>query len=208
MWSQTGGHECLCHHIQNDWENGVSAHCILSKLGKYCKEINFVEDSTSRTQVFERFYCFKEGWQLVESNKHPTQLLMRSNSDRADKVCALFKSDRRLLIREMSKEAQIFISLCHAIVSSDLGVRQVVVWWQVLIAKQKEKCLFEATDLFQCTESDSGFLRHISTVKETQIYGYDPETKAQSSVWKSPLSPQQDKSVAHSSISPPAISRR
>ena len=73
----------------------------------------------------------------------------------------------------------------------------------MLIAKQKEKCLFEATDLFQCTESDSGFLRHISTVKETQIYGYDPETKAQSSVWKSPLSPQQDKSVAHSSISPP-----
>ena len=63
--------------------------------------------------------------------------------------------------------------------------------------------MFEATDLFQCTESDSGFLRHISTVKETQIYGYDPETKAQSSVWKSPLSPQQDKSVAHSSISPP-----
>ena len=62
----------------------------------------------------------------MESNKHPRQLLMRRNSDRTYKVCALFESDRRLMIREMSKKVEIFISLCHAIVSADLGVRQVV----------------------------------------------------------------------------------
>ena len=141
----------------------------------------------------------------MESNKHPSQLLMRRNSDRTDKVFALFKSDRRLMIREMSKEVEIFISLCHATVSSDLGVRQVAVKLvpRVFIAEQKEKCLFAATELLQCTESDSGFLRHIITGEGTQIYGYDPETKAQSPVWKSPLSPQQDKCVAHSSTTPP-----
>lgn len=69
----------------------------------------------------------------------------------------------------MSKEVEIFISLCNVIVSGDLGVRQVVVKLvpRVLIAKQKEKCLFAATDLLQCTESDSRFLRHIITGKET-----------------------------------------
>ena len=104
MWSQIRGCECLCHHIQNDWENGESVHCILSTPGKYCKQMNSGEDSMSRTLIFERFCCFTEGWQLVESNKHPSQLLMRRNSDRTDKVCALFKRDRRLMTREISKE--------------------------------------------------------------------------------------------------------
>jgi hypothetical protein len=63
----------------------------------------------------------------MESSKHPKQLLMGRKSDRTDKVCGLFKSDRRLMIREMSKEVEIFISLCHANVSADLGVRRVVV---------------------------------------------------------------------------------
>jgi len=53
----------------------------------------------------------------------------------------------------MSKEVEIFISLCHAIVSADLGVRRVVVKLvpRVLIAQQEEECLFAATDLLQCT---------------------------------------------------------
>lgn len=130
----------------------------------------------------------------MESNKHPRQLLMRRNSDRTDNVCTLFKSDRKLTIRELS-EVEIFISLCHEIVSADQSVRRVVVKLvpQVLIAEQKEKCLFIATDLLQCTESESGFLGHITTGKETQIYGYDPETMAPSLVWKSPSSPQPKK---------------
>jgi hypothetical protein len=76
----------------------------------------------------------------------------------------------------MSKEVEIFISFCHAIVSADLGGRRVVVKLvpRVLIAEQK-KCLFAATDLLQCTESASGLLGHIITGKETGIYGYDPE---------------------------------
>jgi hypothetical protein len=107
----------------------------------------------------------------------------------------LFKSDRRLVIRKMPKEVEIFISLCHVIVTADLGVRRVVMKFvpRVLIAKQKEKRLFAATDLLQCRESYSGFLGHIITGKETQIYGYDPETKVQSSVWKSLSSPQPKK---------------
>ena len=53
--------------------------------------------------------------------------------------------------------------------------------------------MFAATDLLQCTESDSGFLGHIINGKEIQIYGYDPETKAHSLVWKSSSSPQPKK---------------
>ena len=39
-----------------------------------------------------------------------------------------------------------------------------------------------ATDLLQCAESDADFLKSIETGDESRVDGYDPETKAQSSV--------------------------
>jgi hypothetical protein len=39
------------------------------------------------------------------------------------KVLALFKSDRRLRITEMSEKVGISIGLCHAIVTEALGMR-------------------------------------------------------------------------------------
>jgi hypothetical protein len=44
-----------------------------------------------------------------------------------DIVHDLLKSDRRLMIRDMSEEVGILISSCHAIVTEDLGMRCVAV---------------------------------------------------------------------------------
>ena len=38
--------------------------------------------------------------------------------------------------------------------------------------------------------SDSGFLGNVTMGGETWVYGYDPETRVQSSQWKSPSSPR------------------
>jgi hypothetical protein len=64
---------------------------------------------------------------------------------------------------------------------------------RLLIAEQKEIRLFAATDLLQCAESEADFLGNIITDEETWIYGYDPETKAKSSVWKYPSPPRPKK---------------
>jgi hypothetical protein len=87
------------------------------------------------------------------------------------------------------------IDLRHAIVTEDLGMRQVATKSvpPPLTTKQEENCLFAATDLLQCTESDADFLGNIIIGNETCIYSYDPDKKGQSLVGKSPLFPQPKK---------------
>jgi len=61
----------------------------------------------------------------------------------------------------------------------------------VLTVEQKQKLLSISLELRDRAASDSSFLGNI-TGDETWVYeyGYDPETRVQSSQWKSPSSPR------------------
>jgi hypothetical protein len=48
-------------------------------------------------------------------------------------------------------------------------------------------------NLRDCAASDSNFLGNVIMQDETWVYGYDPETRVQSSQWKSPSSPRAKK---------------
>jgi hypothetical protein len=61
----------------------------------------------SRTQIFEWCHCFREERTSVEGDKHPGCPPTSRNSEMIDIVRDLLKSDRRLMIREMFKEAGI-----------------------------------------------------------------------------------------------------
>jgi len=52
---------------------------------------------------------------------------------------------------------------------------------RILTAKQKEWRLSVATNMPQEAESDENFMGQIITCDETWVYGYDLETKRQSS---------------------------
>ena len=47
--------------------------------------------------------------------------------------------------------------------------------------------------MLDCVQSDSNFLNTVITGDESWVYGYDPETKAQSSQWRHPSSPRPKK---------------
>ena len=47
--------------------------------------------------------------------------------------------------------------------------------------------------MLDCVESDSNFLNTVITDDESWVYGYDPETKAQSTQWKHSSSPRPKK---------------
>jgi len=66
---------------------------------------------------------------------------------------------------------------------------------QLPTAKQKETCLAAARDFLQCSDQDTNFMKTIITSDESWDYEYDPETKAQSSQWKSPGSPRSEKGM-------------
>jgi hypothetical protein len=48
-------------------------------------------------------------------------------------------------------------------------------------------------ELFNGSDADKNFLKNVITGDETWVYGYDIETKAQSSQWKGKSSPRQKK---------------
>ena len=119
----------------------------------------------------------------------------RPNNETIEVVQRLVKEDRRLTVREISDDLNISIGSCHSILTQDLGMRRVAAKFvpRLLTDDQKQSRLSGSSDLLQCVEEDPDFLTKIITGDETWVYGYDPETKVQSSVWKTPSSPRPKK---------------
>ena len=62
-----------------------------------------------------------------------------------------------------------------------------------LTTDQKQQCVNVCTELHQLASDDETYLSRVITGDESCVYGYDPETKQQSSQWKSPKSPRPKK---------------
>jgi hypothetical protein len=66
---------------------------------------------------------------------------------------------------------------------------------------QKALCVSVCRELKQQARDDPNFISNIITGHETWVYDYDPETKQQSSQWKSPNSPWPKKACqVHSNV--------
>jgi len=103
--------------------------------------------------------------------------------------------DRRVTVRELVDEVGVSIGLVHTILTADLGLRRVSAKFvlKLLTMEQKQLRLEITQDMLDYVESDSNFLNTVITGDESWVYGYDPETKAQSSQWKHPSSPRPKK---------------
>ena len=64
---------------------------------------------------------------------------------------------------------------------------------KLLSGEQKQHRLQVAQELINRSENDADLLNSVITGDESWVYGYDPETKDQSSQWKSPGSPRPKK---------------
>jgi len=64
---------------------------------------------------------------------------------------------------------------------------------RILTADQKQQRVNVCAELSQLASDDEIFLSGVITCDESWVYGYDPETKQQSSQWKSPTSPRPKK---------------
>ena len=115
------------------------------------------------------------------------QLLLR--------VKNLVRGDRRLTLREIAEEVGISKDSAHEILRADLNMRRVAAKFvpRLLSAEQEELRAEVAQDLLDTTSTDPEFLNTVITGDESWVYGYDPETKAQSSQWKHPESPRPNK---------------
>jgi len=65
---------------------------------------------------------------------------------------------------------------------------------RILTADQKQQRVNVCTEIRQLA-SDETFLSRVINGDESWVYSYDPETKQQSSQWKSPTSPRPKKAT-------------
>jgi len=81
------------------------------------------------------------------------------------------------------------------ILTTDLNMRRVTARFVpcVLTVEQKQQHLSISLELCDHAASDSSLLGNVIMGDETWVYDYDPETRVQSSQWKSPSSPHAKK---------------
>ena len=86
------------------------------------------------------------------------------------------------------------------ILMQDLGMKRVVAKF-ILLPEEKEYRAAVSNDLIQTATNEQDFLKKVITRDELWVYGYDTETKPQSSQGKSPGSPCSKKAwQSHSKI--------
>jgi hypothetical protein len=59
---------------------------------------------------------------------------------------------------------------------------------KLLSPEQQQLCHEVVQDMLECANRDPEFLKTVFTGNELWVYGYDLETKVQSSQWKHPTS--------------------
>jgi hypothetical protein len=100
------------------------------------------------------------------------------------KVREIVRSNRRLTVREIAEECSISIGPCHDILTTKLEMRRVISKFVPRLLTQDQRdsrvAICQEELLYRASE-DENFLKRIITGDETCVYGYDVETKMQSS---------------------------
>ena len=86
-------------------------------------------------------------------------------------------------VREVSEEVGICKSSCHTILTEKLKMYRVAAKFvpRLLTEEEKQNRVTVSQELLDRSTTDENFLKNVITGDETWVYGYDVETKVQSS---------------------------
>jgi histone-lysine N-methyltransferase SETMAR len=101
-------------------------------------------------------------------------------------------ADRRRTIHDVCEIAELSYGTVQRILLDNLNMRRISAKFvpRLLSYDQKAHRVSVCRELKQQARDDPSFISTIITGDGTWVYGYDPETKQQSSQWKSPNSPR------------------
>ena len=142
----------------------------------------FENEALSPTQIKQWFKCFKDGCASVESNPRSGRP-STSPKEVMDQVCEKVLENRCLTVQKIVAEVGISTGSVHSILTEDLNLRRVSAKFvpKLLTEQQKELWKKISEDMLDLANHDPEFIKTIITGDETWVYGYDPETKFQSS---------------------------
>jgi len=156
----------------------------------------FGDQSLSRTRVFQWLTRFKTGCTSVDDDdEHTRRPTSCTTPETVVRIQELIHQDRRRTIRDIDEEVEVGYGTCQRVLTEELGMHHVAAKFvpRILTADQKQQHVNVCTELRQLASDDETFLSRVITGDGSWVYGYDPETKRQSSQWKSPTSPRPNK---------------
>ncbi|XP_014486995.1 PREDICTED: histone-lysine N-methyltransferase SETMAR-like, partial [Dinoponera quadriceps] len=171
---------------------GVKPSVISRKL-----EAPFGDNTLKKTQVYKWYKQFLEGRETVENQGHRRRPRTRVTEENIRLVGSLIEGDCRLTVAEIASVVGISFCSIQAIITDDLGFRNVSARWvpRLLTDNQKRHCLKMCERLLTRSQAKGeAFLHRIVTCDETWVHHYIPESKEASMEWRK-------KSELHSSKS-------
>ena len=166
------------------------------KLQKSIKETHEIlklfhgDAAVTMKTVYKWFERFLSGCESVEDEERSRRPSTSKTQGNVERVTEMIRSNRRLTTREISEVLNISYGSVQNILTTDLNMRRVSAKFvpRVLKVEQKQQLFSISLELRDHAASDARFLGNVITGGETWVYGYDPETRIQSSQWKSPSS--------------------
>lgn len=171
-------------------KNGIKCSKALEML-----TVAFGESTLSQKSVYKWYKRFTEGREDVDDDERPGVATTSTSEENIETVKKIILENRRITIREVAEDVGISIGSCHAIFSNVLGMKRVAAKFvpKLLNFEQKQRRISIAQECLNVVNDDPGLLKRVITGDETWVYGYDVETKAQSSQWKRPDEPRPKK---------------
>jgi len=155
----------------------------------------FGEQAMGRSQTLQWFSRFKAGRTSIDDDERSGRPVSSSMLEMTERVRQIICRDHRCTIDEVSMLVGISHGTCHKILTEDLKMRHVASKFipRFLSVDQKQQWLDVCLDHKENAANDPSFLSNVIMGDETRVYVYDPETKTQSSQWKSVGSPRPKK---------------
>lgn len=152
----------------------------------------FGDDAMSAAQIKVWHKRFKDGRESVESDPRSGRPATSRTPENVERVRAAVSQGRRLTVRELEADLGIPKTTVSQILTQDLGLKRVTAKFvpQLLLPEQKGHRAAAAGGLTQTASNEPDLLKKVVTGDESSVYTCDPETKTQSSQWKSPGAPR------------------
>ena len=142
----------------------------------------------SRTTVYEWFKRFKEGRESLDDDERSGRPASSRTDESVEKIQELIRKDCCMSVRLIEDITGISKSQVHRILNENSKLRKVCAQFvpHSLCDDQKHAWILHAKDINLTANNDPNFLKTIVAADETRCFQYEPLTKRQSTVWKSP----------------------
>uniref|UniRef100_A0A1B6MJV2 Mos1 transposase HTH domain-containing protein n=1 Tax=Graphocephala atropunctata TaxID=36148 RepID=A0A1B6MJV2_9HEMI len=153
------------------------------------------DEAMKKSQVYEWHKRFREGRINIEDDDRSGRPSTATTDDNIERVRQVVRENRRITIDEILSKVNLSHGSVHTILHDHLNMHRICLRMvpKMLTPEHKEQRMIMAGDLIDAADADPNFLQKIVTGDETWCFLYDPQTKRQSSEWKTKTSPRKEK---------------